>query len=136
MLHVGMNIADKAALFRGVRRVLAPGGFFAIYDVMAQTEGELAYPVPWATDPATSFVESVATYRDRLSGAGFTVTHERSRRGVAAEFFARMRAAAADGPPPLGLHLVMGDAARAKVANLMANVERGLVAPVEIIARA
>ncbi len=142
MLHVGMNIADKAALFRGVRRVLKPGGFFAIYDVMAEDGGaedgggDLAYPVPWATTAATSFVEPAASYKARLADSGFVVTHERNRRDLAMEFFARLRAAAASGPPPLGLHLVMGEATRAKVANMIGNVERGLVAPVEIVARA
>ncbi len=135
MLHVGMNIADKAALFRGVRRVLRPGGFFAIYDVMAEGDGALAFPVPWATEAAASFVEPLAAYRAGLAEAGFSVTGTRSRRDVAIEFFARMRATASGGPPPLGLHLVMGEAAGAKVANMIANVERGLIAPVEIIAR-
>jgi SAM-dependent methyltransferase len=135
MLHVGMNIADKGALFRGVRRVLRPGGFFAIYDVMAEGAGALAFPVPWAAEAAASFVEPAAAYRAGLAAAGFTVTGERSRRDVAIEFFARMRAEAGGGPPPLGLHLVMGEDTRDKVANLAANVERGLVAPVEIIAR-
>jgi ubiquinone/menaquinone biosynthesis C-methylase UbiE len=58
MIHVGMNIADKPALMRGVARVLRPGGFFAIYDVMRVGPGELAFPVPWASQPATSFVET------------------------------------------------------------------------------
>lgn len=137
MLHVGMNIADKAGLFAGVRRVLKPGGFFAIYDVMAEDgAGGLDFPVPWATTAATSFVESAATYRALLAAAGFTVASESRRRDLALAFFARLREATAAGPPPLGLHIVMGEAARAKVANMMANVERGRVAPVEMIARA
>jgi ubiquinone/menaquinone biosynthesis C-methylase UbiE len=31
MLHVGMNIADKAGVFAAVRRALKPGGMFAVY---------------------------------------------------------------------------------------------------------
>ena len=47
MRHVGMNIEDKARLFAEVRRVLRPGGFFGIYDVMREGgEGDLSFPVP------------------------------------------------------------------------------------------
>jgi ubiquinone/menaquinone biosynthesis C-methylase UbiE len=136
MLHVGMNVADKAALFRSVRRVLKPGGFFAIYDIMAEAAGELTYPLPWATTAAASFVEPASAYRARLAEAGFEVAPARSRRDLADAFFARMRAAAQGGPPPLGLHLVMGEATRVKVANMIGGVEGGMIVPTEIIARA
>ena len=138
MLHVGMNVEDKAGLFAGVRRVLRPGGFFGVYDVMREGEGDLSYPVPWASSPETSFVGSAADYRRLLEGAGFAVQKERGRRGFAVEFFRDMRAQAAEsgGPPPLGLHLLMGATAPEKAANMMANLERALIAPTEIIARA
>jgi SAM-dependent methyltransferase len=137
MLHVGMNIEDKARLFAGVRRVLRPGGVFGIYDVMHE-EGELSFPVPWATAPETSFLEDAATYRRLLEAAGFTVGAERSRRDFAIDFFHRMRAqvAEAGGPPPLGLHLLMGSSAPQKVANMIDNLNRGVIAPTEIIGRA
>jgi len=35
MFHVGMNISDKAALFREVARVLKPSGTFALFDIMS-----------------------------------------------------------------------------------------------------
>jgi hypothetical protein len=43
--------------------------------------------------------------------------------------------AQAGGPPPLGLHLVMGADSAVKIANMMANIEQGSIAPVELIAR-
>jgi SAM-dependent methyltransferase len=138
MLHVGMNIAAKAALFAEVRRVLKPGGEFAIYDVMREKDGELAFPVPWATVADTSFVEGSGTSRQLLEKAGFSISKERSRRDFAIEFFRQMRARATEsaGPPPLGLHIVMGASAPQKVSNIIANLESGLIAPTEIIARA
>jgi len=138
MLHVGMNIGDKAALFAGVRRVLKPGGVFGIYDVMREGEGALSFPVPWAATAETSFVERAAAYRKLLEDAGFKVLKERSRREFGIEFFRRMRerAAASGGPPPLGLHLLMGPDAPRKVANMIELLSRGMIAPTEIVSRA
>lgn len=142
MLHVGMNIADKAALFAEVARAVKPGGTFGLFDIMRTGDGALAYPVPWARDAATSFVETPARYRVALEGAGFEIVAERDRRAFALSVFAALKANAAKaakgtkaGPPPLGLHIVMGADAPAKVANMIANVEAGRMAPVEIVAR-
>ena len=137
MLHVGMNIADKKTAFAEVRRVLKPGGIFAIYDVMTEGDGDFAYPVPWSSTPETNFITSAATYRKELETAGFNVLKERSRRDFALEFFAKMRERlAAGGPPAPGLQIVMGATAPQKVANMMAMLQRGLFAPTEIISRA
>ena len=139
MLHVGMNVQDKRRLFAEVRRVLRPGAVFGVYDVMREGgEGNLSFPVPWASSPETSFIESAADYRRLLEGAGFAVEKERSRREFAIDFFRRLRAQAAQGggAPPLGLHILMGASSPEKVANMIDNLEQGLLAPTEIIARA
>lgn len=137
MLHVGMNIADKRAVFAEVARVLRPGATFGIYDVMRTGEGTLAFPVPWAEAPETSALAAPDDYRGALEAAGFAVTEARDRRDFALEFFAALaaKAAAAEGPPPLGLHLLMGPTAKRKVANMVENIEVGRIAPVELIAR-
>jgi ubiquinone/menaquinone biosynthesis C-methylase UbiE len=134
MLHVGMNIAEKSAAFAEIRRVLKPGGIFAIYDVMLESDGEFSYPLPWAADAQTNFIDTAANYRTCLETAGFVVSKERSRRDFAVELFRRMRERTA--PAPLGLQIVMGATAPQKVANMIGMVERGLFAPTEIIARA
>ena len=130
-----MNIADKAALFAEVARVLAPGARFGVYDVMQAGEEPIAFPVPWATQPSESHLAPPADYARALSEAGFEIVAERDRSEMAFEFFARLRARAQDGPPPLGLHLVMGADAPTKIANMVANLEARRIAPVEIIAR-
>ena len=136
MMHVGMNIEDKEKLATEVARVLRPGAVFGIYDIMRTASGDLAYPVPWASAPDLSAVAEPQRYRSALEAAGFRVTAERNRRDFALAFFEELRAknAAAGGPPPLGLHLLMGRNTPDKVANTIANVSKGLIAPIEMIA--
>ena len=137
MMHVGMNIFDKDAMFAEVRRVLKPAGIFGIYDVMRVGEGDVALPVPWASSPATSFLADEATYRRLLERAGFRVEKARSRHAFALKFMHDLRERfAASGPPPLGLHILMGPAAQRKLGNMMRALEDGVIAPVEIVARA
>lgn len=136
MFHVGMNIENKAKLFAEVRRILAPSGLFGIYDVMRIADGELSYPVPWASGPESSFVADAATYRRLLMAEGFEVLKERNRRDFALELFGLMRArGAAGGPGPLGLHIVMGASAVQKVRNMIGDISAGLIAPTEMICR-
>ena len=137
MLHVGMNIDDKRQLCAEVHRVLRPGACFGIYDVMRTGEGELAYPVPWAATSETSAVHSLDDYRAALRAAEFATTAERSRRDFALEFFAKLKArtTGARGSAPLGLHILMGDTTPRKIANMVANIASGTIAPVEIVAR-
>jgi hypothetical protein len=61
---------------------------------------------------------------------------ERNCRDFAIEFFARLQASvsAADGPPPLGLHILMGETAPTKIRNMVENVISDRIAPVERIA--
>ena len=136
MLHVGMNIANKHALAAELFRVLKPRTRLGIYDVMRIGPGELAFPVPWAGSAAGSVVAPPETYRDALDAAGFELRAERNRREFALEFFAELeaRTAAAGGPPPLGLHILMGAEAPTKIANMVENITASRVAPVELIA--
>lgn len=91
--------------------------------------------VPWAQVEAQSFVHAPEDYRRALHAAGFEIAAERHRREFALEFFRRMKTRAAQGPPPLGLHILMGADAGTKVANMIENLERGSIAPVEMVAR-
>lgn len=133
LLHVGMNIADKPRLFAEVARVLAPGGTFAVYDVM-RFGGHPAFPLPWAADASSSFLATPDVYLAAAEAAGFAVVARRDRGEIARDFFARMRTAMAAGKrPTVGLPMLMGETAAQKVANMMAAVEAGDIQPVEMI---
>ncbi|MEK9660299.1 MAG: methyltransferase domain-containing protein [Alphaproteobacteria bacterium] len=137
MIHVGMNIADKARLFTEMRRVVKTGGRVGIYDIMRVGAGDPAYPAPWAASAATSFLDTPAAYMAGLVAAGFEIESETDRTQLAQEMARRAREAVErDGLPPLGLHLVMGDERPKRIGNMMAAVADGIIAPIEIIARA
>lgn len=142
LFHVGMNIADKDSLFREIRRVLKPGARFGVYDIMHQGQthnglGELPFPMPWAMSSATSFVEPPSRYRQALAQAGFSLELERSHRDLALKLGREMREKVArDGPSPLGPQVLMGENAPLRIGNVMSALADGLIAPIEMIARA
>ncbi|GAB4188891.1 MAG: class I SAM-dependent methyltransferase [Wenzhouxiangellaceae bacterium] len=136
MLHVGMNIEDKERLFQEVSRVLRPGSEFAVYDVMRMNQGDLKYPVPWASETSASHLATPEQYKQALAQAGFEVTTENNRRDFALEFFKtqREKTEASGGPPPLGLHTLMKKSTATKFGNMIENISAGYIAPVEMIA--
>ena len=91
MLHVGMNIQDKERLFRNVRVALKSGCTFGIYDIMRTASGAIAFPMPWAGTPATSFIEDLVTYRKHLQAAGFAIVREHNRRDFVLDYNRRVR---------------------------------------------
>ncbi len=134
LLHVGMNIPDKAKLMAEAARVLKPGGTFAVYDVMRTGEGDLDFPVPWSDRPGTSFLETPDTYRAAAEAAGFRVEATRDRRDFALAFFEKMRASAGSSDVPnIGIAILMAETGAAKIGNMIANIEAGRIAPVEMI---
>jgi len=93
--------------------------------------------MPWSGVPETSFVEPPESYRRLLRAAGFTLESETDRRTAVLELIARARVkAAAEGPSPLGPQVLIGAAAKERLGNVVATLEAGTIAPVQMIARA
>ena len=134
-LHVAMNIHDRAGLYGEIARVLKPGATFCVYDVMKQGDEPIVYPVPWAETAETSHLTTPDEMRFLLDDAGFKVLEVEDRSDFARQFFKQIMATAGDGPPPLGLNLLMGANAPVKFANAVDNLEQRRIAVVQIIAR-
>ena len=127
MVHVGMNVPDKQAVFTEVRRVLAPGAPFGVYEQVRVGPGDLTYPLPWAEDERSSFVESSEQYVAALEAAGFTVDAVEDR------------TASTLGVPmsgPLSPVAVFGPVFAERVGNNVAATRAGLLAAVVVVARA
>ena len=131
MIHVGMNIADKDVLFSEAFRVTKPGGVFGIYDVMLIGNYELQYPLPWAVEEDGNAIASATDYISALIKAGFSLKHEDDKTDFANGFFEKMSASmgTSEGPPPVGLHLLMGDLTTQKIKNMAKLIKSGIIAP-------
>ncbi len=73
MQNVGMNIADKRKLYGEISRVLKPGGRFAFQEMVAGKVATSYFPLPWATDPADSFLVSAEEMCSILGECGLIV---------------------------------------------------------------
>ena len=71
MQNVGMNIADKQKLYGEIFRVLKPRGLYAFQEMAAGEALASCFPLPWATDPADSFLISGEEMRSLLGDNGF-----------------------------------------------------------------
>lgn len=134
MIHVGMNIPDKATLFRSVARVMRPGARFAVYDFMVVGNGTPQYPLPWSDTVDTSFLVGPEAYIALLTAAGFVIDKQESRLRYALEFAANTAEEDPSvGPSPIGLHLVLGQNVGARMKNITAAMTQGILAPIEIL---
>ena len=73
MQNVGMNIADKRGLYAEIYRVLKPGGRYVFQEMAAGEAAPSYFPLPWASDPADSFLISRDEICSILGEQGFIV---------------------------------------------------------------
>jgi ubiquinone/menaquinone biosynthesis C-methylase UbiE len=136
--HVTMNIEAKDRLFAEVRRVLRSGGSYALYEICGGDGSPLAYPVPWATTGAISFLLSPAALKTKIEDTPFAVAAWKDVSTEALQRFKVMVDAAAARPadalPAPGLSLIMGREAVDKIRNLLGNLQAGRVRVVMAVA--
>lgn len=133
--HVQMNIADKRAFYAEIARVLAPGGRLLFHDIFQGAEGPPHYPVPWAEDSSISFLAPPQAVRAILEELGFRILDWEDKTRHSLDWFvAAFDKMQQSGPPPLGIHLLMGDTARAKFRNIIRNLEEARVVVIQAVA--
>jgi ubiquinone/menaquinone biosynthesis C-methylase UbiE len=71
--HCAMQIEAKVDLIAECRRVLRSGGRLLFHDWFVGDNQPLLFPVPWASDEKTSFLEPLAEMTSRLESTGFDV---------------------------------------------------------------
>jgi SAM-dependent methyltransferase len=136
-MNVSMNIADKAALYREIHRVLMPGGWLALSELAQGEGGPIDYPTPWAHSAAASFLVTPQETRLGLERSGFEIVHLRSTLAQALDYGARSRALVERGekPPHRAVMLMHGGIAGQAMANSARGLKDGRLVPIEVLAR-
>jgi SAM-dependent methyltransferase len=116
MQNVGMNIADKRNLYGEIHRVLKSGGRYAFQELAAGETATSYFPLPWATDPADSFLVSMEEIRSALGEHGFVAE---LLEDTSDAHLGRTTADAAPSPLTLGVYVE-------NLAQKAANAQRSL----------
>jgi ubiquinone/menaquinone biosynthesis C-methylase UbiE len=124
MQHVGMNIRDKADLWREIVRVLRPKGTLALYEVFAGPLPAERFPVPWASGPELSFLISPEQAQSLLQAAGFRIEVWNDVTRESTDWFRdALEKAMKHGPPPLSLATLMGPEFSVMAGNVLRSLE-------------
>jgi ubiquinone/menaquinone biosynthesis C-methylase UbiE len=122
--HVQMNIRHKLKFYSEIERVLTEQGTFIYYDIFRTESGKVSYPVPWADDASTSFLGTTSNMDDILERLCFKnlLTTDQSYKGITflQDLFEKLKM---NGPPTLGLNVLMGASTREKLVNILLGLE-------------
>lgn len=133
--HVQMNVADKTRFYGEIARVLRPGARLLFHDIFEGSNRPVRFPVPWASDDSISFLVPPESARETLQEVGMNVVDWEDRSARTLEWFtAIVQKLKQSGPPPLGLHLLMGDQALAKFENIIRNLSEERIVVVQAVA--
>jgi ubiquinone/menaquinone biosynthesis C-methylase UbiE len=136
-IHAAMNIAAKDRLFAEARRVVKPGGIFAVYDVLRGEGGEVFYPVPWAREPSISHLATPDEMTALLTGAGFKILSEYDSTAEAQGWFEAVKAKVAQsGTPHLTFQAFLGSDFPEMARNQVRNITERRVRTVSYICEA
>jgi ubiquinone/menaquinone biosynthesis C-methylase UbiE len=124
--HIQMNIPDKTQYIKELHRVLKPSGKIALHEVFTGDEGDPYLPAPWSSEPSTSFIIPADDMKTRLTQMNFKILEWQDVTEISNQWFQKMQARQkANGPPPLGIHLLMGPNAKEKIANMGRSLAEG-----------
>ena len=122
--HVQMNISDKRKFYSEMERILSDRGMLVYYDIFRKNSVDIDYPVPWADNSSISFLGTIKNMDHILTELGFRKIHTRDQTSEAmlflADLFEKLKM---NGPPLLGLNVLMGKSTKEKLENILRGLE-------------
>ncbi len=126
--HVQMNINDKTRFYSEIKRVLTDKGILIYYDIFKKDKEDVDYPVPWADYPSVSFLNTITVMDKILKDLGFTKMQTTDQTYKAIQFLKSLfEKIKKDGPPKLGLNVLMGDSTKVKLGNILKGLEENKI---------
>ncbi len=107
-----------------------------IYDIISPDDRPaVAFPMPWATDPANSFLVTEAQLLGLLKDTGFGIdlVIDETAQGLGFIEQSVKRVQEMGGPPPLGLGTVLGPVFKEILPNLLQNLKMGKLRVVGVV---
>jgi ubiquinone/menaquinone biosynthesis C-methylase UbiE len=136
-IHVAMNIPAKDKMYEQARRVVKPGGIFAVYDVLQGEGGDVLFPVPWAREPSISHLATPDEMESLLADAGFKVLDVHDSTDESQSWFeARTARMAESGSPPVTSQVLFGSDFREMARNQVRNLTERRIRTVSYICEA
>lgn len=124
--NMDMNIEDKQGLIREISRVLKPKGLFAFETVLAGEVPDIHLPIFWADSPSINFLIKPDEKRRLLSEAGLReILWEDKTDEYLQTFLKRQEKMKKDGPPKIGVGLLVPNDAGPKMKNYIRNKMEG-----------
>lgn len=122
--HVQMNIRDKGKFYSEIDRVLSNQGLLMYYDIFRKNTADVDYPVPWADNSSISFLGTIENMDFILTKLGLLKIHTTDQTSNSVRFltdlFDNLKM---NGPPKLGLNVLMGKSTREKLGNILKGLE-------------
>lgn len=126
--HVQMNISDKTKFYSEIKRVLTDGGTLMYYDIFSKNGEDVNYPVPWANNSSVSFLETISTIAIILKDLGFSKIQTSDQTEKAIQFLINFfENIEKNGPPKLGLNVLMGASTKLKLGNILKGLEENKI---------
>ena len=124
--HVQMNIPNKEKFYSEISRVLKSGGHFLYYEILKKGDGEVNYPMPWASTSEISFLFKEAEMDNFLTKFGLTKEQSNDQTQHGIDFLNALFAKFKEfGPPKIGLNALMGETTKQKLVNVLGHLKSG-----------